>query len=280
MNFSTGSFTRVLLLLALSLPLLTACGSPNDPEDVGEAQAAGTVDEITATPGNPTAGSGQAAPVEYLPVTHGSVAMKYAGLNILVDPYDGAERYTDFGAPDVVLITHTHADHMDIETLKGLDLAKATLIGPAAVTSGIQGVEFFDTQTMGNGDTLDYKGIPIEAVPAYNFPAAKFHPKGEFNGYVLTLGQERVYFSGDTGPAPELEELSNIDVAFVCMNQPYTMTVEKAAELVTKFKPGLVRPYHYRNQDGSFSDLEKFRTLVKEKAPGVKVLIEDWYAKK
>ncbi|NJC26402.1 MBL fold metallo-hydrolase [Neolewinella antarctica] len=280
MTFPARNPTKVHFLLFLCLAIFTACGSPTDSENIGQDQAPETVDGITATPGNPNAGNAQASPVDIEPIVHGSVAMRYAGLDILIDPYDGAERYASYSAPDLVLITHTHSDHMDKATLAGLDLSKATLVAPQAVMNEIGNLNWADKQTMANGDTLDYKGNSIMAVPAYNFPAAPFHTKGEFNGYVIELGGERIYFSGDTGPAPELEELRNIDVAFVCMNQPYTMTVDKAADLVSKFRPGLVRPYHYRNKDGSFSDLEEFRKLVKEKAPAVKVLIEDWYAEK
>ncbi|OAV46303.1 hypothetical protein A3850_017715 [Lewinella sp. 4G2] len=261
------------------MALFASCDKA-DPETVGERQSDETVDEITATPGNPNAGNAQVAPVELEPIYHGSVAMRYAGLNILVDPHGGIERYTNRMEPDVVLITHTHPDHMDKEVLGGLELSKATLIAPAAVASQIGNMGWADQQVLANGDTANYKGNNIIAVPAYNYPPAKFHPKGEFNGYVVELGGERIYFSGDTGPAPELEELTDIDVAFVCMNQPYTMTVDQAAELVSKMKPGLVRPYHYRNQDKSLSDLEKFRSALKEKAPGVNVLIEDWYEAK
>jgi L-ascorbate metabolism protein UlaG (beta-lactamase superfamily) len=104
----------------------------------------------------------------------------------------------------------------------------------------------------------------------------KFHEKGRGNGYVLTLGMERIYISGDTEDIPEMRTLKNIDVAFVCMNLPYTMTVESAASAVLDFKPKKVYPYHYRGSDGK-SDVDKFKTLVTEKNPDIKVLLLDWY---
>ncbi len=276
MTISAKHIPHLLFLLFLSLALFAACGRP-DGEDIGEEQSDREVDEFIEHPGNPLAGSGQASPVDVFPFYHGSLGMRYAGLDILIDPYDGAERYERFSAPDLVLITHTHPDHMDTKTLSGLDLSKATLVAPQAVMNGLSGLKFAEREMLANGDTLDYKGNLILAVPAYNVPPTNGHPKGQFNGYVLELGKERVYVSGDTGPAPELKELRNIDMAFVSMNEPYTMSIDSAASLVTAIRPKLVRPYHYRNKDGSFADLKEFRRLVQEDAPGVRVLIEDWY---
>ncbi len=116
-------------------------------------------------------------------------------------------------------------------------------------------------------------GIPIEATPAYNLDPNRqqFHPKGRGNGYLLTLGGKRIYLSGDTEDTPEMRALKNIDVAFLCMNLPYTMDVQHAAAAVREFRPKVVYPYHCRG-----SDLEKFKTLVGSDA-GVEVRIRDWY---
>ena len=271
---------RALFLTSLTVTLFTSC-SPTDGEDVGAQQdPEKTVDEIIDDPGNPYAGSGQAAPVELFPFFHAAVGLKYAGQEILIDPYNGAERYADdFNEPDLILITHTHPDHMDMATLKGLTLSSATVVGPKAVTDQLGAMGFADVVTMDNGDTTDHQGIKVRAVPAYNYPQGDkaFHKKGDFNGYVVTMGNESYYFSGDTGPAPELEDIGVIDYAFVSMNQPYTMTVEQAANMVTKLGAGTVYPYHYRNKDGTFSDVEEFKRLVEEAKVGVKVILQDWY---
>ena len=270
-----------LLIFLFSLTLVVSCSPGQDAEDIGADQDRGkTVDEIIDDPGNPYAGSGQAAPVEVFPFYHASVGLKYAGQEILVDPYDGAERYTDdFDSPELVLITHTHPDHLDMATLKGLTLATSTIIGPKAVTDKLGGLDVGTVVTLANGDTTDIQGIMVRAVPAYNYPQSESsgHKKGDFNGYVLTMGTTSYYFSGDTGPAPELEDLGVIDYAFVSMNTPYTMSIEEAAGLVSKMGVGTVYPYHYRNKDGSFSDVEQFARLVDEANVGTKVVLEDWY---
>lgn len=213
------------------------------------------------------------------PIYHGSVALEYAGQTVFVDPHGGAERFTEFGAPDVVLITHTHGDHMDKSTLGGLTLAEATLVAPGVVVEELGDFDFATTVTLANGESDSFNGIGVEAIPAYNLPKAAdaFHPPGKFNGYVVTFGDQRIYFSGDTEDIEEMRALESIDVAFVCMNQPYTMTVAQAADAVADFQPTTVYPYHYRNQDGSKSDLADFVATLADTAPAVEVRIRNWY---
>jgi L-ascorbate metabolism protein UlaG (beta-lactamase superfamily) len=112
----------------------------------------------------------------------------------------------------------------------------------------------------------------------YNLPndSTARHPKGRGNGYILTLGDKKFYISGDTEDIPEMRSLKNIDVAFVCMNLPYTMSIEQAANAVLAFKPKIVYPYHYRGQDG-FSDIQKFKTLVNNGDASIDVRLKDWY---
>jgi L-ascorbate metabolism protein UlaG (beta-lactamase superfamily) len=138
----------------------------------------------------------------------------------------------------------------------------------AAVMTNFQSVTLFDGNT-----TLN-----IEAIPMYNLreEASQYHPKGRGNGYVITLGTERIYISGDTEDIPEMRNLKNIDIAFVCMNLPYTMTVERAADAVLDFKPKTVFPYHYRGTDG-LSDVSLFKTLVNSKNKDIEVVQLDWY---
>ena len=126
-----------------------------------------------------------------------------------------------------------------------------------------------------NGETKEIHGVKITAVPMYNLTTErlKFHDEGRGNGYVVEMGGKRIYLSGDTEDIPEMRSLKNIDIAFVCMNLPYTMTETQAASAVREFHPKMVYPYHYRG-----SDLEKFKTLVGTDV-GVEVRIRDWYAK-
>ena len=121
---------------------------------------------------------------------------------------------------------------------------------------------------LANGEKTEAAGIAIEAVPAYNTTPGKekFHPKGRDNGYVLTMGGKRVYVAGDTEDTPEMRALKGIDVAFLPMNLPYTMSVEKAAEAIRAFKPKVVYPYHFRSRDGTKADLEELKRLVGEEA--------------
>ena len=115
-------------------------------------------------------------------------------------------------------------------------------------------------------------------MPAYNTTAGKekFHPKGRDNGYVLTIGGKKVYIAGDTEDIPEMRSLKGIDIAFLPMNLPYTMSVEKAADAIREFKPKIVYPYHYRSGDGSKADFEQLKKLVGE-GSGVEIRVREWY---
>ena len=133
-------------------------------------------------------------------------------------------------------------------------------------------------KVLANGEKTEAEGIAVEAVPAYNTTPGKekFHPKGRDNGYVLTMGGKRVYIAGDTEDTAEMRALKGIDVAFLPMNLPYTMSVEKAADAIRQFKPKIVYPYHYRSGDGTKADLEELKKLV-GKDSGVEIRVRDWY---
>ena len=170
-------------------------------------------------------------------------------------------------------MTDVHGDHLSPETLEAVADAKTTIVAPSAVAEKLPEKLRKQTTVLPNGETKSVAGISIEAVPMYNLTAdrLKYHDKGRGNGYVVTLGGKRVYISGDTEDIPEMRALKDIDVAFVCMNLPYTMTVDQAASAVREFKPKIVYPYHYRG-----SDVEKFKKLVGEHS-GVEVRLRDWY---
>ena len=262
---------RYLLLLLLTASILTGCGdTANRPEAPD--------DEDSATAGMESSGEMNDEEVMIHPVYHGSLVLMSQGKTIYVDPHGGAQRYTQYGAPDLVLITHTHGDHMDTATLNGLDLSNASLVAPAAVTEALGDEMFTSSHTMANGDEYRWEEIGITAIPAYNPPPKEnFHPQGEFNGYVLAFGDQRMYVSGDTEGVPAMRDLEDIDVAFVCMNLPYTMDINQAADAVVAFAPAVVYPYHYRNQDGSFSDVEEFQRIVTAENGEIEVRLEDWY---
>jgi L-ascorbate metabolism protein UlaG (beta-lactamase superfamily) len=207
------------------------------------------------------------------PINHATFVLGWKDKVICVDPVGGARRFTAVPAPDLILITDIHGDHLDVPTLTAIATDKTTLVAPQAVTEKLPEALGKRTTTLRNGERKSIGGIEIEAVPMYNITPErlKFHTKGRGNGYVLTLGGKRVYISGDTEDIPEMRALRNIDVAFVCMNLPYTMTVEQAASAVREFKPAIVYPYHSRG-----SDIEKFRQLVGQDS-GTEVRNRDWY---
>lgn len=226
----------------------------------------------------PEAVAVQSSAVRIHPVHHSALVLEWNSLTVYVDPHDGAERFKAFAAPDLILITDIHGDHMDPATLQGRDRNKARIIAPQAVVDQLPEELKAITTSLANGARTDLKGIGIEAVPMYNMPDPNDprHPKGRGNGYLLTMGGERIYISGDTEDIPEMRALRNIDVAFVCMNLPYTMTVDQAASGVLAFKPRVVYPYHYRGKE-EMSDVQRFKQLVNEGDPKIEVRLVDWY---
>lgn len=215
--------------------------------------------------------------VTMTPILHSTLVLEWNDQTVYIDPYGGAERFSNFEDADLVLITHAHGDHYNKETLQDLDLADAELIAPESVIDEFLSMTFDKVTILANGQYTGSHGIRVEAVPMYNLPddETSRHKKGWGNGYVLTIGDKRFYISGDTEDIPEMRALEDIDYAFVCMNLPYTMTVEAAADAVLDFQPKVVYPFHYRGQDG-FSDVEKFKQIV-SKDEGIEVRLRDWY---
>jgi len=212
------------------------------------------------------------------PVFHASLVLEFNNVAIYVDPIHGADAYKDLKKPDLILITHIHGDHFDMKTLNGLDLSHATFVVPQSVADKMPPEWKNKIVVLHNGGSTVQHGIPIKAIAMYNMPgdSTVHHPKGNGNGYVLNLGGKRFYISGDTEATPEMRSLKDIDVAFVCMNLPYTMSVEEAASGVLAFKPKIVYPYHYRTPNG-FSDVEKFKSLVNAGDPSIDVRLRNWY---
>ena len=237
------------------------------PPTPAEAQAAQD-DQIPTTNGNLT----------IHPVHHAGVVLTWNGKRIVADPTafppgekSGAADFRGPTPPDLILITHEHADHFSVATLNDLVGPNTIIVAPQSVYGMLPAALQAKTKVMKNAEKATYAGVPIEAVVEYNTTKERlqFHPKGRDNGYVLSLGGKRVYLAGDTEEAPELKNLPNIDVAFIPMNLPYTMTVDEAAQWVKDFKPKIVYPYHFAE-----SDVNKFKTLVGNTA---EVRIKKWY---
>lgn len=226
-------------------------------------------DEITTTDGTLT----------LTPILHSTMALEFKGQTIFVDPYGGAAKFEGLGNPDLILITDIHGDHLNLETLHELNTENTTFLVPQSVKDKMKDVDAKEIWVIENGERMAWSDVGVEAVPMYNLPESEDsrHIKGRGNGYVLTFADKRLYLSGDTEDIPEMRALKNIDYAFVCMNLPYTMDVNQAADAVLEFKPGVVYPFHYRGGGGKFSDVNAFKTLVNAGDPSIEVRLRDWY---
>jgi len=208
------------------------------------------------------------------PVSHASLVLEAGDTVIYVDPVGEASAYEGFPSADLILITHEHEDHFQPETLAALVGEGTKMITNPSVMEKLPDDLRGIASQMANGESTEAAGISIEAIPAYNTTEERlqYHPKGRDNGYILTLGGARVYIAGDTEDIPEMRALENIDLAFVPMNLPYTMSVEQAADAAGAFKPKVVYPYHHRG-----SDVEKFKSLVEEAGGEIEVRLAKWY---
>ncbi|MCD6064049.1 MAG: fold metallo-hydrolase [Flavipsychrobacter sp.] len=215
--------------------------------------------------------------VKITPVQHASLVLQWKEETIYIDPAGGAELYKDIRRPNIILITDIHGDHMDKKTLTTLRTDRAVFIAPPAVADSLQPY-FRDNhiKIVRNGENLTEEDIRFSAIPMYNLPETSDsrHPKGRGNGYVINIADKNIYVSGDTEDIPEMRSLKNIDIAFICMNLPYTMDINQAASAVLELKPAVVYPYHYRGQD-----VNEFKRLVNEKDKNIEVRIREWYPK-
>jgi L-ascorbate metabolism protein UlaG (beta-lactamase superfamily) len=182
---------------------------------------------------------------------HGSLQMGFKGMVIYVDVFGEVADYSVLPKADMVFITHEHFDHLDPKALEAVRTAKTSLVYTEACTKTAAG-----GTVMHNGDRQILGGIAVEAVAAYNIVNKRdngqpFHPKGSGNGYIFNFGDKRVYVAGDTENIPEMKALKDIDVAFLPMNLPYTMTPEMVAEAARAFRPHILYPYHYGKTDTS-----------------------------
>ncbi|HLP15663.1 MAG TPA: MBL fold metallo-hydrolase [Bacteroidota bacterium] len=190
-----------------------------------------------------------AGDVEITFIGHASLMMTHDGKTIFIDPFGKLADYTQFPKADLILITHDHPDHLDTAVIGTIRKSDTQIIANEAGAKEVEGAV-----AMKNGDSRTVDDIKIEAVPAYNIKhtrdnGAPFHPKGEGNGYVLTFGGTRIYIAGDTEGVPEMADLKDIDIAFLPMNLPYTMTPDETATAARSFKPKILYPYHTGDTD-------------------------------
>ena len=200
-------------------------------------------------------------------IGHASLMLTHGGKVIQVDPWLKMNSYDGLPKADLILITHQHRDHLDAQAV-----AKLSKKGTIIIANQAAAEKLGKGRVMHNGDRAQVLGLAIEAVPAYNLkhmrsPGVPYHPKGEGNGYIITFGHKRAYIAGDTENTPEMKALKNIDVAFLPMNLPYTMTPAMVADAAKAFKPKILYPYHFGQ-----TDTNKLKELLRGE-PGIEVRI-------
>jgi L-ascorbate metabolism protein UlaG (beta-lactamase superfamily) len=209
-----------------------------------------------------------AGTLQLTPIQHASLVIQAGGKVLYIDPAQGS--YDGLPQADYILITDIHGDHLVPALINKLKKADTVIVAPKAVAAQVAGAK-----VVSNGEKTTLGPFAVEAIPMYNLTRGPstgqlYHDKGRGNGYIVTYGGKRFYFSGDTEAIPEMKALKNIDVAFVCMNLPYTMTPQEAAEGVRAFHPAVVYPYHYMG-----SDLNAFAKALD--GSGIDVRIRNWY---
>lgn len=254
-----------IALFAVSM-MAISCKDNKGEKTVDELSTTETVEEQSITPSND---------IKVMPIAHATFVMEWDGQIIYVDPTGGAAAFEGMPAADLTLITDVHYDHLDEETLAAVK-GDSKIITPQAVADKM--VNFKPSTIINNGETKTISGIEITAIPMYNITEGRLemHVKGRGNGYVLEKNGYRVYISGDTEDIPEMRALKNIDKAFLCMNLPYTMDINQAANAVLEFQPKQVIPYHYRGTEG-FQDVEKFKQLINDTNSDIEVTLMEWY---
>lgn len=210
-----------------------------------------------------------AGELKVTPIRHASMMIEAGGRVIHVDPWSQGN-YTGLPKADIILITDIHGDHMDPKAIEIVRKPDTPIVAPPAVAETVK-----VTHILSNGESTTLGDLSLEAVPMYNEkrgpePGKFYHEKGRGNGYILTYGGIRVYIAGDTEGTSEMRALKNIDVAFIPMNLPNTMSPEEAADAVKAFKPKIAIPFHYRN-----SDTQVFANALQ--GTGIEVRLLDWY---
>ena len=206
---------------------------------------------------------------------HASVQFEQAGKVIIVDPVANQADLSQAKLADLILVTDIHPDHLDPEAIAKLRKSGAPVVIPPEATPKVPDGVVMRNREMLAGD-LAPAGIPVIAVPAYNIqrgpaPGEFYHPRERGQGYLLTVGGKLVYVAGDTECVPAMAQwVRNVEVAFIPMNLPYTMSPSEAAECVKGFKPKIAIPYHFMGQNP-----EEFREALKGEPIEVRIL--NWY---
>ncbi len=239
---------RIILAAAMSLAVLAA----------GTASAFES-EPLDKSPGSP----------EITFIGHGTLMIRFEGKVIQVDPWTQLVDYGKLPKADLVLVTHEHRDHLDLKAIEAVRKEGTVILASETAAKQIPGAV-----ALKNGDSGTWQGIPVEAVPAYNLvhmrsPGVPYHPKGQGNGYIITLASKRVYIAGDTENTPEMKALKNIYAAFLPMNLPFTMTPEMVADAAKAFRPKILYPYHYGD-----TDVKKLVALLKDEK-GIEVRIRN-----
>jgi L-ascorbate metabolism protein UlaG (beta-lactamase superfamily) len=218
---------RKILLLITSLAMAISAFAQDVP----------AVDKIKTSSGT----------VEMHFIGHGSLLFSINDYNIFIDPVRSSGKYETLTKADLILVTHEHGDHLDPDLIGTLRKDATVMLSSETAARSVSWA-----QSMKAGDKKVINGIEVLAVPAYNIvntraPGQPFHPKGSGIGFVLTIGDTKIYVAGDTENIPEMKELKNINVAFLPMNLPYTMTPEMVADAAKSFRPKILYPYHFGN---------------------------------
>ncbi|MEX0996421.1 MAG: MBL fold metallo-hydrolase [Flavobacteriaceae bacterium] len=251
--------------LFLIVILFSAFSCKNTTENTQEADEQKTTSKATPS-------------IDIQPISHATMVLDWEETVFYVDPVGGAEAFKGKKEAHIILVTHVHGDHLNIETLEAVVSESSIIIAPPSVAERLSENLLSKTIVLANDETTNQLEFDITGVPMYNLreEALNFHEKGRGNGYLIEKDGYRVYISGDTEDIPEMRDLEGIDLAFICMNLPYTMTVGSAASAVAEFMPKTVIPYHFRGKDG-FADVDAFERLVNENAPDVEVKRLDFY---
>ena len=208
------------------------------------------------------------------PINHATFVMAWKTNVFYFDPTGTSSTYAHLPPPTILFLTHAHSDHYSASTIRSIITNYTKIIIPKVLASSFPSDLAPYAILMTNGMVTNLNGINIEAIPMYNLTTQN-HLKGDGNGYVLTIGNRRFYISGDTEDIPEMRALKNIDVAFLAMNKPYTMSPSQAASAVREFKPKIVYPFHFSPSTPP-TDFNEFIRLVGNDL-GIEIRIRKWY---
>jgi L-ascorbate metabolism protein UlaG (beta-lactamase superfamily) len=206
------------------------------------------------------------------PINHASFVMSWNGRMIYNDPVGGAAPYAGLPRADLILVSHSHSDHYDATTLNAVKGTNCVIVVPLAVYNAMSTSLRSNAMVLAYNATTNVMDVAIQAVPGYNGN----HAFGINNCYVLTIGGKRIFTSGDTGDVPEIRALTNIDVAFLCMNVPFTTDARGATNMIRAMRPKVVYPYHYRDQSGTTTNAPVFKQWLGADL-GIEVRLRGWY---